>query len=77
MRAALQLHHEHPEITLRRDALLCSINARLGALLPEGDAGGDFEPLSTLYLEELILFNQANVEDVEEQVDAGRQSDGG
>ncbi len=56
---------------MRRDALLVSINERLGALLPAGTAAGaDITPLSTLYLEELLFFNQANVEDVEMETPA-------
>jgi hypothetical protein len=86
VRAALHLQHEHPEITIRRDALLCSINDRLGALLLlQGDekqweqaldAGQEIAGLSTVYLEELILFNQANVEDVEEEAESLRSRDG-
>lgn len=71
LRAALQIHREHPEITFRRDALLCSINERMGQLLRlmqgyavEGHvAGTDVAPLSGVWVEELVRFHAANVEE--------------
>ncbi len=73
MRLALQHHREHPEITFRRDALLLSINERLGvlcsALSPGITAGADLEPLSTEWVTELQAFAEADLEDIED----GRQ----
>jgi hypothetical protein len=71
----LGLMPEHPEITFRRDALLMSINDRLGALLPpEVNAGADMAPLTTLYLDELLRFAAANAEDQEEALDEAERS---
>ena len=53
-RLALRQNGQHPELTFRNDALLCSINERLGALLPAGaEAGEEFGPLGWDWLHEL------------------------
>ena len=65
--------HEYPEITFRRDALSCSINDRLGALLelftptdhPARAAGAWIAPLTRNYLGELVEFAVANCKDME------------
>lgn len=55
LRAAVRCHQEHPEISIRRDALLWSINERLGALLPPGAAAGlDLTPLGNQFVAELL-----------------------
>lgn len=70
MRLALQNHREHPEITFRRDALLMSINDRLGvlcyALSGHTTAGAALEPLSTEWVTELQEFAQADLEDIQD-----------
>jgi hypothetical protein len=71
----LQDGREHPEIIHRRDALLCSINDRLGALcrLEHQEAGEDFAPLSGAWLDEMIAFIAADASEREERKD----TDGG
>lgn len=66
---------EHPEITFRRDALLCSINDRLGAFVETRGAGADIAQLTRAYLGELVEFAIANSEDVEADLDEARQKD--
>ena len=71
VRAALTLTGEHPEVTFRQDALLRSINDRLGALVarewsdPWPLPGQEVPPLSREYLAELLEFAIANHEDLE------------
>lgn len=77
-RAALTLHAQHPEVTSRWDALLRSINERLGALLPpDVDAGGDLPPLGTAWLGELAAFAEANGEDTRDAIDESRHGPDG
>lgn len=66
-RAVLQQSHEHPEITIRKDALLCSINERLGALLGSRAPGADLVPLGQAWLTELVLFQEAEFAALEER----------
>jgi hypothetical protein len=45
----------HPEIVMRWDCLLASMNARLGALMPPGErVGQDLEALSSEWLCDLL-----------------------
>jgi hypothetical protein len=50
----------------RQDALLCSINDRLG-----GNEGQDVAPLSGEYLTDLLALNQQEAEDAENEDEAG------
>lgn len=67
---AIQKLHNHPEIILRTDAILCSINDRL-----TGKPGQDFEPLDLnflldavdLQLQEAKLLEDSQSEDKNEQ----------
>lgn len=61
----MTLTGEHPEITFRTDALLRSINDRLGALAAGHGVGQDIPPLERTYLAELLEFAIANHEDLE------------
>jgi hypothetical protein len=65
----LQQSHEHPEITIRKDALLSSINARLGRLIQGEDPGVDLTPLSGAWISELYLFQEAELVALEEARD--------
>jgi hypothetical protein len=49
-------------MVFRTDALLCSINARLGAMLGPEPAGEDLPPLTGDWLEELLLFTEAEMD---------------
>lgn len=71
-RAALEMVREHPEITERRDFLLTSINARLGALLDHFkalDPGADAVPLTDDWLGELALFAVERAKEAREALD--------
>lgn len=62
---------EHPELSIRKDHLLCLIALRLSALLGGmgiPDPAADITPLSLDYLEELYHFAEAKVEAVREAI---------
>lgn len=61
----MRKHKEHPEITFRKDALLCSINERL-----VGDPGQDIEPLTGEWIHDL-----ATLEMLEAQYQENAQGD--
>ena len=70
IRAALFFHHEHPEITFRKDALLQSLNARLGTLLVQGgyeDPGHDLAPLGREWIADLLELKEADSARVREE----------
>lgn len=68
VRAALDKNAaSHPEKLFREDALLCSINERLGALLPPGVmAGRDFGPLDGSFLSEVVEAARLEAEEIED-----------
>jgi hypothetical protein len=69
-RTVVRQTHQHPEIVFRTDALLMSINDRLGALLPpDRNAGCDLVPLSSVWVEELIRFGVAEAEDQDDALE--------
>ncbi len=67
----MNLHHEYPHITARNDALLWSINERLGALLarlcPNADAGGSLDRLEDDWIAQVAEMAIVNKEDADEQ----------
>ncbi len=64
VRAALRLHAEHPEITQRRDALLCEMLRRQGLILERlgGELLPEFVPLTNEWVRELEAFAIADDE---------------
>lgn len=74
LRAALKYNQRHPELDFRADALLCSINERLGAIVRHflaGPTGDDFEPLSDAYLGDLLACAFYEAEEAPELPDLG------
>ena len=72
MRAA-----HHPEVIHRHDALLCSINDRLGSLLTRmrtPSAGQDIAPMDTVYLDELLAIAEAKAIATEEAMEEARDA---
>lgn len=62
----IQKLHNHPELIIRHDALLCSINDRLA-----GGAGTDFEPLSMDFILDTVDLQLQEVKLMEDQEDLG------
>lgn len=54
--------HNHPELILRQDALLCSINERLS-----GKPGRDFEPLTLDFMLDTIDLHLQEAKLLEEK----------
>ncbi len=68
LRAALEMRAgHHPEVIARTDALLVSINVRLG-----GKPGHDIPPMDTYYLDELIALAEAKAQATEEAIEEAR-----
>ncbi len=70
----MQASH-HPERIARVDALLVSINDRLGAFCRQmscPSAGQDIAPMDTFYLDELIALAEAKARAQEEAIEEAK-----
>tara|TARA_Y100000310_G_C20612628_1_gene778844 strand:+ start:1339 stop:1584 length:246 start_codon:yes stop_codon:yes gene_type:complete len=80
VRGALEKGQAHPEIVQRTDALLCSINDRLGKLVnliarDTCRSGESITPLTADYLDDIQQVLRKESEDYEQaQIEAAREA---